>query len=53
MPKRLKRRFGKDNQRPIVQKFDKDYANKYDQIDWLNKENEVKENDNISKTDNR
>jgi len=39
--KRLKRRFGKDNDRPIYQKFNKDYAEKYDKIDWKKKK-EVK-----------
>jgi hypothetical protein len=49
MPKRLKRRFGKDNQRPIVQKYDPRYAERWDEI--FNKKKEV-DNENI-KEDNQ
>lgn len=35
MRQRLKRRFGKDNERPIYSKpGDDEFRKKYDQIDW-------------------
>ena len=42
--KKLKRRFGKDHQRPIMQKFDTRYAENYDKIDW-SKKNDKKKKD--------
>ena len=49
--KRLKRRFGKDNERPIYQKYNSKYAEAYDRIFKKDKQDEkdIKEN---STTDN-